>query len=235
MEYLPEKKRTQKTQILKKEAKIQQFRQELVDNNVVLAIVKCRFFHILLYLSLITFVDVTDLVAMRSQGQLPEDPTAHFMDYVGNQRSPLWDDMEAMEDENSQINQDFPGMESEIARLQTQVAEAARRTRVLDCYKSADPEGTNALSTKAMVAKLSGFAKFELDIKLTVDQFATLTMNICSPDGAFNVEKFNEILDVMEKSFADAPAYAGDLENETYKTILQAIRDFNTSEISASK
>ena len=43
MEYLPEKKRTQKTQILKKEAKIREFRQQLVDNNVVLAIVKCRF------------------------------------------------------------------------------------------------------------------------------------------------------------------------------------------------
>ena len=42
MEYLPEKKRTQKTQIIKKEAKIRQFRQELVDNNVVLAIVKCK-------------------------------------------------------------------------------------------------------------------------------------------------------------------------------------------------
>ena len=42
MEYLPEKKRTQKTQILKKEQKIRQFRQELVDNNVVLAIVKCK-------------------------------------------------------------------------------------------------------------------------------------------------------------------------------------------------
>jgi hypothetical protein len=42
MEYLPEKKRTQKTQILKKEQKISQFRQELVDNNVVLAIVKCK-------------------------------------------------------------------------------------------------------------------------------------------------------------------------------------------------
>ena len=45
MEYLPEKKRTQKTQILKKEAKIKQFRQELVDNNVVLAIVKCKSAH----------------------------------------------------------------------------------------------------------------------------------------------------------------------------------------------
>ena len=43
MEYLPEKKRTQKTQILKKEQKIARFRNQLVDNNVVLAIVKCKF------------------------------------------------------------------------------------------------------------------------------------------------------------------------------------------------
>ena len=44
MEYLPEKKRTQKTQILKKEAKIADFRKKLVDNNVVLALVKCKYF-----------------------------------------------------------------------------------------------------------------------------------------------------------------------------------------------
>ena len=61
---------------------------------------------------------------MRSQGQLPEDPTAHFMDYVGNQRSPLWDDMEAMEDENARIGQDIPGLEAEIKTLQAQMTEA---------------------------------------------------------------------------------------------------------------
>ena len=79
---------------------------------------------------------------MRSQGQLPEDPASHFMDYVGNQRSPLWDDMEAMEDENSKINEELPQMESEISRLQTQLAEAQRKTRVLTVYKAADPEST---------------------------------------------------------------------------------------------
>ena len=86
-----------------------------------------------------------------------------------------------------------------------------------------------------MVAKLSGFAKFEVDIKLTSDQFATLMMNMCAPDGAFNLEKFNELIEVMEKCFTDAPVYAGDLENETYKAILQHIRDFNTSELSTAK
>ena len=41
-------------------------------------------------------------------------------------------------------------------------------------------------------------------------------------------------MDVFEKAFAEGatPPYAGDLENDTYKAILQAIRDFNTSELS---
>jgi hypothetical protein len=36
-------------------------------------------------------------------------------------------------------------------------------------------------------------------------------------------------MDVMEKTFAEGatPPYAGDLENETYKAIIQAIRDLN--------
>ena len=52
-----------------------------------------------------------DLVAMRGQQQLPEDPVAHFMDYVGNQRSPLWDEMEAIEDENADLVRDLPALE----------------------------------------------------------------------------------------------------------------------------
>ena len=70
MEYLPEKKRTQKTQILKKETKIREFRQQLVDNNVVLAIVKCKC-HLYVHMDcrwnhVLSYINV-DLVAMRSQ------------------------------------------------------------------------------------------------------------------------------------------------------------------------
>ena len=64
------------------------------------------------------------------------------MDYVGNQRSPLWDDMEVMQDENAKISQDLPSMESEIDRMQTQLLEASRKTRMIQCYKNADPEAT---------------------------------------------------------------------------------------------
>lgn len=43
MEYLPEKKRTQKIQALKKEEKTREFREFLADQGVVLALVKCKF------------------------------------------------------------------------------------------------------------------------------------------------------------------------------------------------
>lgn len=108
------------------------------------------------------------------------------MDYVGNERSPLWDDMEAIEDENARLGQSLPDLESEIDKLRATLVVAQRKTRIMSIYKMADHEHTvrfiysflklifsvlsqNALSTKAMVAKLSGFAKFDLDLKLNCE------------------------------------------------------------------
>ena len=42
MEYLPEKHRTQKTQIMKKEKKIREFRGYLADKDVVMSLSKCK-------------------------------------------------------------------------------------------------------------------------------------------------------------------------------------------------
>lgn len=172
-----------------------------------------------------------------------------------------------MEDENARNTQEIPSLESELSRLQTQLAEAQRKTRVLTCYKQADPESTvslkkneneglspslliaikfasvnltmclcsqNALSTKAIVAKLSGFAKFELDLKLNADQFCLLVNNFSASEGRFSEEKFNEIVEAFEKTFGEGatPPFAGDLENETYKSILTTIREYSSSEIS---
>lgn len=100
MEYLPEKKRTQQAQIMKHEQKIHDFRDYLCDSEVVLAIVKCK--------RSLTLSVALDLIACRSQAKLPEDPEQHMLDYFGNQRSPLWDTLEDMQDENAQITEDMP-------------------------------------------------------------------------------------------------------------------------------
>ena len=84
-----------------------------------------------------------------------------------------------------------------------------------------------------MIAKLSGFAKFDLDMKLTSDQYFVLINNLCTADGdGFNDAKLAELMETMSKAFVDGnPPYAGDLENETYKSIVQGIRDLNASEM----
>lgn len=56
-----------------------------------------------------------DLIACRSQAKLPEDPQQHLLDYFGNQRSPLWDQIEDMQDENSQMREDMPRLNNQIA------------------------------------------------------------------------------------------------------------------------
>jgi len=84
-----------------------------------------------------------------------------------------------------------------------------------------------------MVAKLSGFAKFDVDMKMSCEHMVQLVNNLATAEsGSFSEEKFEEIMDAMTKAFVEGnPPYAGDLENETYKAIIQAIRDLNTSEL----
>ena len=47
-----------------------------------------------------------------------------------------------MEDENSKIGQELPSMEAQIKELQVQMLEAQRKTRMITCYKLADPEAS---------------------------------------------------------------------------------------------
>lgn len=57
------------------------------------------------------------------------------MDYVGNERSPLWDEMEAMEDENAKIGGALPGLDVEILKLQQSLLDSKIKTRMIECYK----------------------------------------------------------------------------------------------------
>ena len=134
---------------------------------------------------------------MRSQGQFPEDPQTHFMDYVGNQRSPLWDEMDQMEDENSKLKDDIETLKNEMSSLNRKMEEAVRLTTIKECYDAADPDKTNAITMKPMVAKLSGFAKFELDYKVSKDQFAEMILKIVGEGDRFKQEKFDTTIDVL--------------------------------------
>ena len=81
-----------------------------------------------------------------------------------------------------------------------------------------------------MVTKLSGFAKFELDTKITKVQFYHLVEEASmvpvapeSEEKQFSEELFNQISENFSKALnpeTASPPYSGDLENQTYLKIL---------------
>ena len=75
MEYLPEKKRTLRSQVQKKEEKTKEFRKYLADKDIVLSVVKY-------------------LLTLRQSDPWPADPVEHLRDYFGRARDPMWDVVE---------------------------------------------------------------------------------------------------------------------------------------------
>ncbi|CDW73282.1 UNKNOWN [Stylonychia lemnae] len=220
MEYLPEKKRTQKVQVMKKEEKTRKFREYLANNDVVLAIVKY-------------------ILALRSADPKPSDPVQHLRDYFGEVRDPMWDEVDRLTAENGDIRDNqLPQLTQQLQELEQQLDYTKQQNRAVDCYYAVDPDRT----------RLSGFAKFDLDTKITslqffklVEEHCTVTkeevMYITDEEGnqveskqttkAIDDELFDRTLTIFERAFKEAtPPFQGDLENETYKAILARLRSF---------
>ena len=185
-----------------------------------------------------------DMVALRSQNTLPEDPVQHLIDYFGNERSPLWDQMESMQEENEAITTALPEMETQIETLQQQLVELKRTTPIFQLYKEGDPAN---FAMKTMVNKLSGFAKFELNHEINAQQFCNLVMKMSvapkqhsgegeeadaskEPEMEFSEEKRDNYLSIFKRALIDDECpFKGDLSNETYNEILAALRAFDPS------
>ena len=71
------------------------------------------------------------MVAVRSQQQWPEDPQSHMMDYFGNYKSPEWEEMQQIEDENEAIETELPDMETQIEKMLAELAISKRKTKIV--------------------------------------------------------------------------------------------------------
>ena len=108
-----------------------------------------------------------DLVAIRSQQQWPDDPQGHMMDYFGNYKSPEWEEMHKIEEENEKITEDLPLLEEEIGKLKAQLGLEKRKTRLVQAYRAADPESTvsRKLNVKSVTRLLT--SSFCLECSVT--------------------------------------------------------------------
>ena len=79
-----------------------------------------------------------------------------------------------------------------------------------------------------LVTKLSGNTKFELDTKLTGEQFHRFILFVV--EDPENEARFSQMLGIFERAAQEDSPFAVDQENELYKGILQKMRDFNPNE-----
>ena len=165
----------------------------------------------------------------------------HLIDYFGNERSPLWDQMESMQEENEQITESLPQLEQQIEDIKNEIVLAKRKTGVVELYN--ETEAAN-FAMKTMVNLLSGFAKFELNHELNREQFCAIVMKLSmapvppaegeevvegsEPVIEFNQEKHDSTLGIFRRALIDHECpFKGDLNNEAYNEILAALRAFD--------
>ena len=212
MEYLPKKKKQLAMMQQEKEEKLKSFREYLADNDVVLAIVKF-------------------LLAARKETPWVEDPLVYLHDYFGNYRDPSWDQFEGMQEENTKMAEEtIPSLENKIKELESELKITKKQNRAYKVYTALDPEASDQVGTKAIVAKLSGNAKFDTDTKMSKLQFYYLILHII--DNSEDDEQFEKFMTYFERSTAEEqPPFAGDLENEDYVMICDKIRTFEPPEL----
>ena len=81
--------------------------------------------------------------------------------------------------------------------------------------------------------KLSGFAKFDHDHKVNCEQFTNLIMIYVEDSGeeAEQEEALEKVCGVFNKAFVEGvEPFKGDLENDTYKELLDVFRTFKPAE-----
>ena len=117
--------------------------------------------------------------------------------------------------------------------MEEQLAAAKRKTQAFGVHKQAD---MGNIGMKAIVQKLNGDpkSKFEVDHKMTAEQFHKLLTVLSQPELAPEDEPvdsaalYEQYCSAFQKALCDAAEpFKGDLENVTYKNILAQMRAFD--------
>ncbi len=103
-------------------------------------------------------------------------------DFFGSYRDPKWDDVEALEKNIEHLEtSEIPRLEGVIQDLEAKLKAQRKRNFLAGCFKQLDADGSKLLGYKLLVMRLSGFPKFDLDTKLTQEQFITFVLSLVAP------------------------------------------------------
>ena len=227
MEFLPKKADYVDVQKAKKMKKVKEFREYLVDKNVVLSLVQF-------------------LLKLKQEDPQPTNISEYLESYYGTYRDPLNDQMDFWRTEIAK----FQAVEEDlVAQANEMTAEIhiLKRTKILDeDYSKLDPTGTGSFSTKTWVNKLSGEKKFDNDQKVDRENFHRFVFEcLLVPDEVEPIEEgeegkeaeqqdiWTDIYEVIrlqmypdEEGKVRPAMFAGRLDDPIYVFLLKKLREF---------
>eukprot|EP00743_Colponemidia_sp_Colp-15_P005168 GILK01005562.1.p1 GENE.GILK01005562.1~~GILK01005562.1.p1 ORF type:complete len:203 (-),score=35.73 GILK01005562.1:22-630(-) len=125
-------------QAVRKAKKMREFRQFLVQSDVVMAFVKY-------------------LISIREASpSWPEDPADYLKDFFGQYRDPLWDEIEHLQTENQQLRDSVPPMEADVESLERQIEDLKVTLRIKKAWRTVDPNRLNEITYKALIQRFTG-------------------------------------------------------------------------------
>jgi hypothetical protein len=221
MEHLPEEDPPVPSLQAKRLQKLREFREYLVQKEVVLALVKCTCYSVLL--------------ALKKSENPPDNPAQYLQDYFGEYRDPAWDEIDRMKAEVEDMKAREPQLTEEIERMKGEIQRAKRVAIVQKTYRTLDPDNTGVVGTKQLVAKLSGFGRFEVDLKLSRQDFTRFVMDFLltpQPGDSFDPWELFQVLQDLPPPTTEGkpkpPIFQGHLDDPKYMRILERIKAFST-------
>ena len=164
----------------------------------------------------------------------------------------MWDKMDEWNQEMEDMRSSIPDLQAQLDSLTEELQREKRKTFAINLYKAVDTDVTDQLSFKFFVQKLSGFAKYELDTKITKVQFFHLVEHLSQVEvpeegeiqeppaegeeavpktkNVFDLETYEKIKQAFETALnptAATPLYSSDQNNATYLKILNDMKTFD--------
>lgn len=207
--------RTLPIQEMRKNKKMREFREYLADNGVVLAMVKF-------------------LLSLKQSNTEIENPAQFIQDYFGFYQDEKTQMMEDMRTDMTRLQSEVATKEEELLSLKNDLYYAQKGSQIIEVFKLAEVE---LLSSKVLVQKLGGNAKFDLDFKMTKQQFVEFATKLIESENLEEAEeKWGVLFVPIKESFglgADGkpkpPFYAGRLDDANYLKTIEKIREFATT------
>eukprot|EP00744_Colponema_vietnamica_P011410 GILI01016047.1.p1 GENE.GILI01016047.1~~GILI01016047.1.p1 ORF type:complete len:220 (+),score=29.08 GILI01016047.1:81-740(+) len=123
--------------LIRKERKLKEFRQYLVDKQVVMALVKY-------------------LLALKESPTPPENPNEYLLDFFGRYRDPMWDVVEQLQTENADFEVKNAQLQARVDELEREVAVEEVNARIRRAFRILDKESKGEVSVPVILKFFSG-------------------------------------------------------------------------------